>query len=142
MKCLANHILSMGIASMLVLCASGLAIAALTTVPAFAINNNDDNNNSDDDDNNNYNTHERQYNNTDELQFLIAVIWCFANNDNNNDQDQPFSYEVEQCLYDVIDQYFYTNNDQNNNDNQDNNNVANNDDNNNDDNQNNNDMAY
>jgi hypothetical protein len=72
---------------------------------------------------------------------LTDEIECFTNsnsndlNGNNNDNGEQFSHDVQQCLYDVIGQYFnnYDYDLNNNNDSQDNNNsISSNDNNNND----------
>jgi hypothetical protein len=76
----------MSVATILILSAIGVAIPALTPAPAFAI-----------DDNTNYNTDD---NNHDILLFLIDVVECFTNN------DEEFSDDVQLCLYGVIDDYF------------------------------------
>ena len=81
MKSLGNHTLAIGVASILALYASSVAMPALT-VSTFAINNND------------------------VLQFLIDVIQCFTNNNTNDHHDKPFSHDVKQCLYNVINKYF------------------------------------
>ena len=96
----------MSVATILILSAIGVAIPALTPAPVFAIddntnddNTNDDNTNDDNtnDDNTNYNT---DHNNHDILLFLIDVVECFTNN------DEEFSDDVQLCLYGVIDDYF------------------------------------
>src|SRR5829696_1376543 len=84
----------MSVATILILSAISVAIPALTPAPVFAI-----------DDNTNYNTdhntdHNTDDNNHDILGFLIAVVECFTNN------DEEFSDDVQLCLYDVIDDYF------------------------------------
>jgi hypothetical protein len=96
----------MSVATILVLYSIGIAIPALTPVPAFATeddtnyNTNDDTNyntndntNDDTDDNTNDNNH-------DILLFLIDVVECFTIH------DEEFSDDVQLCLYDVIDDYF------------------------------------
>jgi hypothetical protein len=72
----------MSVATILILSAIGVAIPALTPAPAFAID---------------YNTDD---NNHDILGFLIAVVQCFTDN------DEEFSDDVQLCLYGVIDDYF------------------------------------
>jgi dipeptidyl aminopeptidase/acylaminoacyl peptidase len=71
--------------------------------------------------NTNYNT---DHNNHNILLFLIDVVECFTNN------DEEFSDDVQLCLYDVIDNYFdnVDNNLNNDNDGRDYNNNNNNDD--------------
>src|SRR5215203_394205 len=59
--------------------------------------NTDHNTNYNTDDNTNYNTDD---NNHDILGFLIAVVQCFTDN------DEEFSDDVQLCLYGVIDDYF------------------------------------
>jgi hypothetical protein len=98
MRRLKDQILAMGIATILVLYASSLAIPALTPVAAFATTDDDTN-----DDVNN-----------DVLLFLIDVVQCFTDN------DEEFSDDVQLCLYAVIDEYFNEDNFNDNNDSQDN----------------------
>ena len=94
MRHLKDQILAMSVATILILSAIGVAIPALTPAPAFAIDyNTDDNTN----DNTNDNTDD---NNHDILGFLIAVVQCFTDN------DEEFSDDVQLCLYGVIDDYF------------------------------------
>jgi hypothetical protein len=112
----------MSVATILILSAIGVAIPALTPAPAFAI---DDNTNYNTDDNTNYNTDDNtDDNNHDILLFLIDVVECFTNN------DEEFSDDVQLCLYGVIDDYFdnVDNNLNNDNDGRDYNNNNNNDD--------------
>ena len=111
MRRLKDQILAMSIATILVLYASGLAIPALTPVAAFATTNDNTNDNTDDI-------------NNDALPFLIDVVQCFTDN------DEEFSDDVQLCLYAVIDEYFNEDNLNNNNDGQDNN-ISGNDNNNN-----------
>ena len=92
MRHLKDQILAMSIATILVLYASGLAIPALTPVAAFATTNDINN---------------------DVLLFLIDVVQCFTDN------DEEFSDDVQLCLYAVIDEYFNEDNLNNNNDSQD-----------------------
>src|SRR5215216_7383233 len=98
----------MSVATILVLYSIGIAIPALTPVPAFATEDNtnyntntnddiDDNTNDDIDDNTNDDIDD---NNHDILGFLIAVVECFTIH------DEEFSDDVQLCLYDVIDDYF------------------------------------
>src|ERR687893_458634 len=94
MRRLKDQILATGIATILVLYASGLAIPALTPVAAFATTNDDINN--------------------DVLLFLIDVVQCFTDN------DEEFSDDVQLCLYALIDEYFNEDNLNDNNDSQDN----------------------
>ena len=126
MKSLKNYILAMSVISILVISAGGVALPALTTVPAFATH--DTTTDTTDD----TTTDTTNINNNDTMLFLIDVIQCFPNNDtsndlngNNNNDDEQFSKDVEACLYDVIGQYF--NNDNNlgtKSDSQDNNNIS------------------
>ena len=93
----------MSVATILILSAIGVAIPALTPAPVFAIddNTNDDNTNYNTDHNTNYNTnYNTDHNNHDILLFLIDVVECFTNN------DEEFSDDVQLCLYGVIDDYF------------------------------------
>src|SRR5919204_3517615 len=143
MKRLENHTLAIGVASILILAASGVATPALTALAATSSNDNNNNNNNNKND---------DKNNKDVLRFLIDVIQCFTNNDphgsngtnynndnhgsnnNNNNNDhhnKPFTHDVKQCLYDVIDKYFPNNNSNNNENNNNNNNKNNNNSNNN-----------
>jgi hypothetical protein len=109
MRRLKDQILAMSVATILVLYASGLAIPALTPVAAFATTN----------DNTNDNTNDI---NNDVLLFLIDVVQCFT------DSDEEFSDDVQLCLYAVIDEYFNEDNLNNNNDSQDeDNNISSND---------------
>src|SRR5215216_2093529 len=98
----------MSVATILVLYSIGIAIPALTPVPAFATEDNtnyntntnddiDDNTNDDIDDNTNDDIDD---NNHDILRFLIDVVECFTIH------DEEFSDDVQLCLYDVIDDYF------------------------------------
>jgi hypothetical protein len=100
----------MSVATILVLYSIGIAIPALTPVPAFAT-----------EDNTNYNTND---NNHDILGFLIDVVECFTIH------DEEFSDDVQLCLYGVIDDYFdnVDNNLNNDNDGRDYNNLNNNND--------------
>ena len=111
MRRLKDQILAMSVATILVLYASGLVISALTPVAAFATTN----------DNTNDNTNDI---NSNVLLFLIDVVECFTDN------DEEFSDDVQLCLYGVIDDYFNEDNPNNNNDGQDNN-ISSNDNNNN-----------
>ncbi len=105
MKRPGNYLLAVALTSILALYATGLGTPVLTAVPAFATH--DDHNNDD--------------NNNDEgLEFLIDVIQCFTNNDDNNNDDNDFSDDVQDCIQDVIDDYFNNNHD--NHDNNDHNN--------------------
>src|SRR5829696_1151820 len=110
----------MSVATILVLYSIGIAIPALTPVPAFATEDNtnyntntnddiDDNTNDDIDDNTNDDIDD---NTNDILRFLIDVVECFTIH------DEEFSDDVQLCLYDVIDDYFdnVDNNRNNNND--------------------------
>ena len=116
MRRLKDQILAMGVATILVLYASGLAIPALTPVAAFATTDDDINDNTNDNTNDDVNN--------DVLLFLIDVVQCFTDN------DEEFSDDVQLCLYGVIDDYFdnVDNNLNNDNDGRDYNNNNNNDD--------------
>ena len=94
----------MSVATILVLYSIGIAIPALTPVPAFATEDNTNyntnyntNTNDDIDDNTNDDIDD---NNHDILRFLIDVVECFTIH------DEEFSDDVQLCLYDVIDDYF------------------------------------
>jgi hypothetical protein len=100
----------MSVATILILSAIGVAIPASTTTSQQASDevisantdhntnyNTDDNTDHNTDDNTNYNTDD---NNHDILGFLIAVVQCFTDN------DEEFSDDVQLCLYGVIDDYF------------------------------------
>ena len=102
MRRLKDQILATGIATILVLYASGLAIPALSPVAAFATTDDDINDDTNDDINN------------DVLLFLIDVVQCFTDN------DEEFSDDVQLCLYALIDEYFNEDNLNDNNDSQDN----------------------
>ena len=117
---LRNQILAMSIATILVLSTSGVAMLTLTPVPVYAptdgnidtvsTTDNDDTDNDDTDnddtdtigntDNDDTDTIGNTDNDNDILPFLIAVIECFTNN------DEEFSDDVQLCLYDVIEVYF------------------------------------
>src|SRR5215216_5996219 len=112
----------MSVATILVLYSIGIAIPALTPVPAFATEDNtnyntnddiddntnddiDDNTNDDIDDNTNDDIDDNTNNDIDDnnhdiLRFLIDVVECFTIH------DEEFSDDVQLCLYDVIDDYF------------------------------------
>ena len=99
MKHLRDQITSLSIAAILLLYAIGIAMPALTPIPAFAPSDNTDDdltNGNTDDDLTNGNTN--NYN--DILLFLIDVVECFTNN------GEEFSDDVQLCLYDVIEVYF------------------------------------
>jgi hypothetical protein len=104
MKRLGNQTLAIGIASILALYASGLAVPSLTAIPAFATSSNDSNNNHHNDD--------RHHFSNRELRFVEEVIQCFTNNDHNNDHhnDGHFSHDVKQCIHDEIDHFFNNDN--------------------------------
>src|SRR3712207_6687355 len=94
----------MSIATILVLSAFGVAMHTLTPVPVYAPTEGDigtigttDNDNTDNDNTGTIGTTDN-YN--DILPFLIDVIECFTNN------DEEFSDDVQLCLYDVIEVYF------------------------------------
>src|SRR5688572_2053787 len=104
----------MSVATILVLSAFGVAMHTLTPVPVYAPNDgnidtisttdndNNDNDNTDNDntDNDNTDTISTTDNDNDILPFLIDVIECFTNN------NEEFSDDVQLCLYDVIEVYF------------------------------------
>ena len=96
---LRNQILAMSIATILVLSTSGVAMLTLTPVPVYAPTdgNIDTVSTTDNDDTD---TIGNTDNDNDILPFLIAVIECFTNN------DEEFSDDVQLCLYDVIEVYF------------------------------------
>ena len=123
---LRNQILAMSIATILVLSTFGVVMLTLTPVPVYAptdgnidtvsTTDNDDTDNDDTDtigntdnddtdtigntDNDDTDTIGNTDNDNDILPFLIAVIECFTNN------DEEFSDDVQLCLYDVIEVYF------------------------------------
>jgi hypothetical protein len=125
-KHLKNQIISLSVAAILLLYAVGIAVPALTPIPAFAPSDTtDDDDNTDgntdddfttgntDDDFTTGNTDDDfTTGNTDDdfttgsandyeiLSFLIAVIECFTDN------GEEFSDDVQLCLYDVIEVYF------------------------------------
>ncbi len=78
----------MSIATILVLSAFGVAMHTLTPVPVYAPTEG------------NIGTIGTTDNYNDILPFLINVIECFTNN------DEEFSDDVQLCLYDVIELYF------------------------------------
>ncbi len=133
MKHLRDQIISLSIAAILLLYAIGIAMPALTPIPAFAPSDNTDDDlttgNTDDDlttgntDDDLTTGNTNDYN--DILLFLIDVVECFTNN------GEEFSDDVQLCLYDVIEVYFDDNdNNVNSNDDSpdsDNNNVGSND---------------
>jgi hypothetical protein len=111
---LRNQILAMSIATVLALYAIGVAMPALTPITAYAINY--DNNDKHHEKDKQYDNNDNQYDNGDNYysQFLIDVEECFID---NGSQDEQFSYEVEQCIYDVMSAYFDDDNNNNNNNN-------------------------
>ena len=126
MKHLKNQIITLSVAAILLVYAIGIAVPALTPIPAFAPSDNtDDDDNTDgntdddfttgntDDDFTTGNTDDDfTTGNTDDdfttgsandfeiVSFLIAVIDCFTDN------GEEFSDDVQLCLYDVIEVYF------------------------------------
>ena len=98
MKHLKNQIISLSVAAILLVYAIGIAVPALTPIPAFAPSDNTDDDfttgNTDDD----FTT--GSANDYEMLSFLIAVIECFTDN------GEEFSDDVQLCLYDVIEVYF------------------------------------
>ncbi len=131
-----NQILAMSVATILVLSTFGAAMLTLTPVPVYAptegnidtvsTTDNDDTDTTGTTDNDDTDTTGTTDNYNDILPFLIDVIECFTNN------DEEFSDDVQLCLYDVIELYFdYNDNNLNNNNaNSDsNNNLSTNDDN-------------
>jgi hypothetical protein len=119
-KHLRNQIVATSVAATLLVYAIGVAIPALTAVPVFATDHTTNDHTTNDytndnanqyhhyqtDDNSdyrhpNYSTnHQTNDNDHNILLFLIDVIDCFTNN------DEQFSDDVQQCLYDVIEVYF------------------------------------
>ncbi len=91
MKYIQNHILAMGIGTVLILSAFSVAMPTLTPIPVYAPS--EDNNNDTHNDNNNHDNVDG-----DELEFLTDVLQCFNDNsDNNND--------LQDCLEDAIEEY-------------------------------------
>ena len=88
MRHLRNQLLAMSVATILVLSAFGVAMHTLTPVPVYAPNDG------------NIDTISTTDNDNDILPFLIDVIECFTNN------NEEFSDDVQLCLYDVIEVYF------------------------------------
>jgi hypothetical protein len=88
-KHLKNQVISLSVAAILLLSAIGIALPALTPIPAFAPSENTD----DDFTTGSANDYEI-------LSFLIDVIECFTVN------GEEFSDDVQLCLYDVIEVYF------------------------------------
>src|SRR5687767_7116372 len=78
----------MSVATILVLSAFGVAMHTLTPVPVYAPNDG------------NIDTISTTDNDNNILPFLIDVIECFTNN------NEEFSDDVQLCLYDVIEVYF------------------------------------
>ena len=116
MKHLKNQIISLSVAAILLVYAIGIAVPALTPIPAFAPSDNTDDDfttgNTDDDFTTGNTDDDFTTGNTDDdfttgsandyemLSFLIAVIECFTDN------GEEFSDDVQLCLYDVIEVYF------------------------------------
>ena len=90
----------MSIATTLVLSTFGLAMLTLTPVPVYAPTDGNIDTVSTTDNNDDTDTIDTTDNDNDILPFLIAVIECFTNN------DEEFSDDVQLCLYDVIEVYF------------------------------------
>jgi hypothetical protein len=144
---LRNQILATSIATILVLSTLGVAMLTVTPVSVYAptegnidtvsttdnddtdttdTTDNDDTDTTDTTDNDDTDTTDTTDNYNDILPFLIEVIECFTNN------DEEFSDDVQLCLYDVIELYFDDNRiviDNNPNSNNANNNLSSNDDN-------------
>jgi hypothetical protein len=115
-KHLKNQIISLSVAAILLVYAIGIAVPALTPIPAFAPSDNTDDDfttgNTDDDFTTGNTDDDFTTGNTDDdfttgsandyemLSFLIAVIECFTDN------GEEFSDDVQLCLYDVIEVYF------------------------------------
>ena len=101
---LRNQILAMSIATILVLSTFGVVMLTLTPVPVYAPTDGNidtvSTTDNDDTDNDDTDTIGNTDNDNDILPFLIAVIECFTNN------DEEFSDDVQLCLYDVIEVYF------------------------------------
>ena len=147
MRQLRNQILATSIATILVLSTLGVAMLTVTPVSVYAptegnidtvsttdnddtdttdTTDNDDTDTTDTTDNDDTDTTDTTDNYNDILPFLIEVIECFTNN------DEEFSDDVQLCLYDVIELYFDDNRiviDNNPNSNNANNNLSSNDDN-------------
>ena len=100
MRHLSNHILAMSIATTLVLSTFGLGMLTLTPVPVYAPTDGNIDTISTTDNDDDTDTISTTDNENDILPFLIAVIECFTNN------DEEFSDDVQLCLYDVIEVYF------------------------------------
>jgi hypothetical protein len=95
-------------------------------IDTVSTTDNDDTDTTDTTDNDDTDTTDTTDNYNDILPFLIEVIECFTNN------DEEFSDDVQLCLYDVIELYFDDNRiviDNNPNSNNANNNLSSNDDN-------------
>jgi hypothetical protein len=144
---LRNQILATSIATILVLSTLGVAMLTVTPVSVYAptegnidtvsttdnddtdttdTTDNDDTDTTDTTDNDDTDTTDTTDNYNDILPFLIEVIECFTNN------DEEFSDDVQLCLYDVIELYFDDNRiviDNNPNSNNANNNLSSNDEN-------------
>jgi hypothetical protein len=144
---LRNQILATSIATILVLSTLGVAMLTVTPVSVYAptegnidtvsttdnddtdttgTTDNDDTDTTGTTDNDDTDTTGTTDNYNDILPFLIEVIECFTNN------DEEFSDDVQLCLYDVIELYFDDNRiviDNNPNSNNANNNLSSNDEN-------------
>ena len=90
----------MSIATTLVLSTFGLGMLTLTPVPVYAPTDGNIDTISTTDNDDDTDTISTTDNENDILPFLIAVIECFTNN------DEEFSDDVQLCLYDVIEVYF------------------------------------
>jgi hypothetical protein len=115
-KHLKNQIISLSVAAILLLSAIGIAVPALTPIPAFAPSDTTDDDfttdTTDDDFTTDTTDDDFTTDTTDDdfttgsandyeiLSFLIAVIECFTVN------GEEFSDDVQLCLYDVIEEYF------------------------------------
>jgi hypothetical protein len=97
-KHLKNQIISLSVAAILLLSAIGIAVPALTPIPAFAPSENTDDDFTTDTTDDDFTT--GSANDYEILSFLIAVIECFTVN------GEEFSDDVQLCLYDVIEEYF------------------------------------
>jgi dipeptidyl aminopeptidase/acylaminoacyl peptidase len=92
---LGNQILAMSVATVLALYATGVAMPALTPVPAYATNYENNDKHYDDKDKRHYDDKDNHYS-----QFLNDVEQCFLDN------GEQYSDDVEQCIYDVMAAYF------------------------------------
>ena len=101
MKHTLNHILAMGLGTVLILSAFSVAMPALTPIPVYAPSEDDNNNN-----NHDINNHDDL--DSDELEFLLDILQCFDDNHNSNN-------DVQHCLEDALDEFENNRNNNNNN---------------------------